>query len=177
MMKYFFAMAILVSMGFICPPKQQNPLIINDAISLVIPVKYETNEELSRVLFSANDKMVYVAVVTTASGRYPFAVSVYHDKERVKIAKAFEETVHFKSPGTGGYKLLDWGTYVKDNKTLRYKITEIRFDTAKTNSIMYYFMKGDESTDLYEIKITCNPKSREELKTLLEKIALSLKFL
>jgi hypothetical protein len=121
--------------------------------------------------------MIYVAVVTTASGRYPFAVSVYHQNDPTEITKAFEETVHFKAPDASGYKLLDWGVDKKSNKILRYKVSEISFDAAKTNSIMYYFMKGDASPDLYEIKISCSPQNSKELKTLLEKIALSLKFL
>ena len=179
MRKVLTILVMLVSLGFTnpAPTQQGDPLIINNAISLLVPVKYETNEELTRLLSTANDKIIYAAVLTTAAGKVPFAVSVYHNEAPTDITKAFKETVHFKAPDTKGYKLVDWGTYQKDNKTLRYKISEISFDSGKTNSVMYYFMKGDASTDLYEIKISGNSKGRGEQKKLLEKIALSLKFL
>lgn len=152
-------------------------IVIDSALSLTIATPHQ-DEKLTKALKAFNDKIMYVAIVNIASQKIPFAVSKYHSEEMRSIDSAFDQTVRFKAADDDVYKLVEAGTYKKDDKVLRYKISEITFDGgAKTNSVMYYFMKDDASNDLYEIKLSGNPKNRKELKAVLEQVALSVSFL
>ncbi|MGN6164482.1 MAG: hypothetical protein ACTHOF_08075 [Flavisolibacter sp.] len=152
-------------------------IVIDGTLSLSLS-NYQQDERLTKALQDVNNKIVYVAIINTAPKKIPFAVSKYHSEAVRSIDSAFDQTVRFKAADDDVYKLVEAGTYKKDDKVLRYKISEITFDGgAKTNSVMYYFMKEDASNDLYEIKLSGNPKNRKELKAVLEQVALSVSFL
>ena len=152
-------------------------IVIDGSLSLSISTPHQ-DERLTKALKDLNDKIIYVAIINISSKKVPFAISKYHSEEIITIDSAFEETINFRPVDSDAYKLVESGTYKKDNKVLRYKISEITFSTGtKTNSIMYYFMKGEASSDLYEIKLSSSPKNRKENKAVLEQIALSVSFL
>lgn len=139
-------------------------IVIDGTLSLKIATPHQ-DEKLTKALKDLNDKIMYVAIVNIASQKIPFAVSKYHSEEMISIDSAFDQTVRFKAADHDVYKLVEAGTYKKDDKVLRYKISEITFDAgAKANSVMYYFMKGDASNDLYEIKLAATPKTGRNLR-------------
>jgi hypothetical protein len=137
-----------------------------------------TNEELGKTLMEINPTINFIALVPFPFGNSLFSVSAYDLKEKTPIDSAFNKTlIHIAIQGDDpaeNYRLVDSGIKNLNEKYLRYKIS---FIDDSTFNIMYYFMKGDFSSVLYEIKAVC--QSKENIITVqdfLEKIALTVKF-
>ena len=140
--------------------------------------KNVTNEELGKTLMEINPTINFIALVPFTFGNSLFSVSAYDLKEGTPIDSAFNKTLkHVAVLGVDpaeNYRLVDSGIKNLNDKYLRYKISCI---DDSTYSIMYYFMKGDYSSVLYEIKAVCQSKDNIlTVQQFLENIALTAKF-
>ncbi|MBK7370449.1 MAG: hypothetical protein IPJ09_03245 [Saprospiraceae bacterium] len=104
-------------------------------------------------------------------------VSCYTASEPMSLDEAFfNETVGAEPDNLGsltqGYKLISFKQYNKAGKSLYLKVSS---PIEGKCSVMYYFMKDNRSTSLYEIKVVGDMGEKESLKECAEEIALNVR--
>ncbi len=114
------------------------------------------------------------AVLTSKNNRILFSVSRYENSEADKLDNVFnEQTVNYKDNIFGNeYKLISYRKYKSGNKILYEKVSS---PIEGQYCDMYYFMKNNFSNVMYEIKISGKMNEMNEMETIAEKIALSVK--
>ena len=156
--------------------KQENLLTrINNDLTLVLPAHSEEQENLFSMLKKANPNVIFLrSLLTSKSKKILFAVSRYENSESDKLDNVFyQQTANYKDNNFGNdYKLISYRKYKNGNKFLYEKVSS-PFDGQFC--IMYYFMKNDFSNVMYEIKLSGKMKEKNEMKTIAEKIAMSVK--
>jgi hypothetical protein len=148
---------------------------INDDLELVLPNHSEKQENLFYTLKKANPNIIFLrAILTSKNNRILFAVSRYENSESDKLDIVFnEQTVNYKDNIFGTeYKLISYLKYKSGNKILYEKVSS---PIEGQCCVMYYFMKNNYSNVMYEIKLSGEMNEMDELKTIAEKIALSVK--
>ena len=137
-----------------------------------------TEVDLGRALIASNPTIEFVALVKFPSVNTVLTVSVYDLGEITLIDSALARTIRYIPTEVDNtvdrYKLVDYGVKRIDDKDLRYKISCVNDSLF---NIMYYYMNGDSSRLLYEIKSTCT--SQDQIKTVqhfLEEIGLKTAF-
>lgn len=191
-----FAVYILLLIGFCaCSKPYTNPTKIesspkninenaicidNNSCSIELPSGYVnmTETDIFKEISEANTHILFLAFTDPTKRTSTFSVSKYSADEPMSIDSAFSYTVNsIATMGgtqmTDSYKLIDYGTYQLEGKMMRFKISTI--DKTSIN-IMYYFMKNDYSTELYEIKLVTEKAKLEEGKKYIEKVALTFAF-
>lgn len=156
----------------------EDSVMIDQTLRMQIPCVHAYDEQLEAGVKKANNKLLYLTVLKLDGKSAPLSVSKYPSAETKTIEQAFKENETYRPPNSESfYRILEHGEAKRGGKILRYKITEITFESGgKTNSILYYFMKGDASKELYELKVVCDPERLAAFKELAEKIALSVSF-
>ena len=126
-------------------------------------------------LLEVNSNLLIMVLIDLPQQSIVISVQKYVDRIKNSIDKAFEITVHskalFNNQSVGKYKLIDYGVYNFEDKTLRFKVSSVGDTMVNT---MYYFMKDNYDYDLYELKISCSKKSQYEARKYLEKMALTV---
>ncbi len=177
-MKYIFTGILFLA--FQVNVMGQGKIKIDSSVSIVLPYRYDKDQSLLKALQQMNETVVYATILYTAKNeKILFTTSRYINEEAILIDSAFNETVQHIPEGMEEiYMLVDYGKYNKDGRALRFKQSKIRIANGKeVFNIMYYFMKDDRSKEMYEIKISGSKDDSIRDKNILEKIALSLKFL
>jgi hypothetical protein len=191
-MKYFIAIFIFLYTGS-CSHKHltvTNNLIkidssvrvnIDSSVSINIEDKFHSDSNYLNELKKVNDAICDLLYLDIGKDKYPFVVSKYVNTEPVNIDSAFMISVKsiakFPTGVNTEYALLDFNTYKKGGKILRYKISEISFGNGKKiDNVMYYFMKDEVSDCLYELKMSCDSTHLNLCKESLEKIAMTVNF-
>ena len=152
-----------------------NTITLDRAVSFEMPFPHKNIPELFKNIKALNDKLIYVAFLDKGDA---FSVSKYQNGKAVSIDAAFYQTVKTRAIEGNGYKLIDFGIYKKLGKILRFKISEITYGNGKNvYCLMDYFMKGQASDTLYEIKIACSLSEIDANFKKLEHIATTFKFL
>lgn len=149
---------------------------INDDLHLVLPNHSEKQENLFYTLKKANPNVIFLrSVLTSQYNKILFAVSRYENSESDKLDSVFnEQTVNYKDNIFGNeYKLISYRKYKSGNKILYEKVSS---PIEGQCCVMYYFMKNNYSNVMYEIKLSGEMNEMDELKTIAEKIGLSVKF-
>lgn len=156
--------------------KQESLLTrINNDLTLVLPAHSEEQENLFSMLKKANPNVIFLrSVLTSKSKKILFAVSRYENSESEKLDNVFyEQTASYKDNNFGNnYKLISYGKYKSGNKFLYEKVSSPMEGQC---CVMYYFMKNNFSNVMYEIKLSGKMNEMDEMKTIAEKIALSVK--
>jgi hypothetical protein len=137
----------------------------------------ELNNDFKEVMLEVNNKILYLALCDTNNSKYLFMVSKYIAPNKMTIDAAFNQSVNTTTnldsdSLTDNFQLIDYKTYEVHGKTIRYKIS-MHFDRIYT--IMYYFMKDDYSTELYEIKTSASKNDLSKALKFIEKVALSVR--
>lgn len=151
---------------------------INEDLSLVIPVHSEEQKNLFAQISAMNPNMLFLrSIITKKNSEILLAVSRYETTKALSLSSAFyEQTANHKPNNLGdvskNYKLISFRKYSKSNKTLYTKVS--RPFEGHCN-VMYYFMKNNFSNVMYEIKLSGKFSEKEEMESLAEKIALSVK--
>lgn len=158
--------------------KEKQRIKINDDLSLVIPVHSEEQKDLFAQISEMNPNMLFLrSIITKKNNEILLAVSRYETTKALSLSSAFyEQTANHKPNNLGdvskNYKLISFREYKKANKTLYTKVS--RPFEGHCN-VMYYFMKNNFSNVMYEIKLSGKLSEKEEMESLAEKIALSVK--
>lgn len=180
-MKYIYITAFCYSLlVFGLFSFQKTPRIkINEDLSLVIPMPNVEVEELFSAITKANPNVIFLrSLITAKDKQILFAVSRYETTKALSLRSAFyEQTANHKANNLGEdvskkYKLISFREYKKSNITLYTKVS--RPFEGHCN-VMYYFMKNNFSNVMYEIKLSGKFLEKEEMESLAEKIALSVK--
>ncbi len=159
--------------------QEKSRIKINDDLSLVIPVYSCELEELFTRITVANPNVIFLrSLITLKNTQILFAVSRYETTKALSLSSAFyEQTANHKANNLGedlskNYKLISFREYKMANRTLFSKVS--RPFEGHCN-VMYYFMKNNFSNVMYEIKLSGKFSEKEEMESLAEKIALSVK--
>jgi hypothetical protein len=159
--------------------QEKQRIKINEDFSLVIPLPNVEVEELFSAITKANPNVVFLRLfLTSKNEEVLFAVSRYETTKALSLRSAFyEQTANHKANNLGEdvskkYKLISFREYKKSNRTLYTKVS--RPFEGHCN-VMYYFMKNNFSNVMYEIKLSGKFSEKEEMESLAEKIALSVK--
>lgn len=153
---------------------------INSEFSLVLPTPNKEMKELFTAIKDVNPTVIFLRSFRTPKNKpILFAVSKYENSERIKLDTVFfKQTINFKSTIHGevsnSYKIISYNRYMKSNKLL---YTKVSSPIEGQCCVMYYFMKNNFSQVMYEIKLSGRITEIEEMKTISEKIALSVKLL
>lgn len=148
---------------------------INNDLTLVLPAHSDEQENLFSMLKKANPNVIFLrSVLTSKSKKILFAVSRYENSESDKLDNVFyEQTVNYKDNNFGNnYKLISYRKYKSGNKFFYEKVSSPMEGQC---CVMYYFMKNNFSNVMYEIKLSGKMNEMDEMKTIAEKIALSVK--
>ena len=137
----------------------------------------EVDDDLKNLMLELNNNILYLAICDTNDSKYLFVVSKYIAKNKISIEEAFTQSVKTTTnlntdSLADNFQLIDYKTYEVNGITIRYKIS-MHFDNIYT--IMYYFMKDDYSTELYEIKTSTTKTDLSKALKFLEKVALSVR--
>lgn len=159
--------------------QEKQRIKINDDLSLVIPVYNVELDELFARVTEANPNVIFLrSLITLKNKQILFAVSRYETTKALSLSSAFyEQTANHKANNLGedlskNYKLISFKEYKMANRTLYTKVS--RPFEGHCN-VMYYFMKNNFSNVMYEIKLSGKFSEKEEMESLAEKIALSVK--
>jgi hypothetical protein len=140
-----------------------------------LPVEHEKEDTLLEHISEVNASLIYLAKLDYAGSNQLLAVSKFVSEDKMSADSVFLITVNsiasFGDTEVEGYSLIDHGTYQASGKTLRYKISNPIMDVF---CIMFYFMKDDPTTEMYEIKLTTTIDYVEECMVLSEQIALTV---
>lgn len=153
---------------------------INSEFSLVLLTPNLEMKELFTAIKEVNPTVIFLRSFKTLKKKpILFAVSKYENSERIKLDTVFfKQTVNSKASIQGevsnSYKLISYNRYMKSNKLL---YTKVSSPMEGQCCVMYYFMKNNFSEVMYEIKLSGGITEIEEMKTISEKIALSVKLL
>jgi hypothetical protein len=157
---------------------QKTPrIIINEDLSLVIPLPNIEQEELFLAITKVNPTVIFLRSLSTSKSKpILFAVSRYENSKPVKLSSAFyEQTANHHPTNLGdiskNHKVISFREYIKGNKTLYTKVSK---PFEGQCNIMYYFMKDNFSNVMYEIKLSGKLSEKEEMESIAEKIALSV---
>lgn len=148
---------------------------INIDLSLVLPAHAEEQEKLFSMLKKTNPNFIFFrSVLTSKSRKVFFGVSRYENSEPEKLDDVFyQQTVNHKDNRLGNnYKLISYRKYKSGNKFFYEKVSSPMEGQC---CVMYYFMKNNFSNVMYEIKLSGKMNEMDEMKTIAEKIALSVK--
>lgn len=135
----------------------------NEKIGFVIPEYSKSYPDSSPLFISIkqmNEKIIFLANIEEDSTHsFVFSVSKYVNDSAVPMEIVFiEECLKYNSAFYGAKsKLLDFGVYDLNNTRYRYKITQTPFDDVFKQ--MYFFMKNDKDTILYELSFATNLES------------------
>lgn len=138
-----------------------------------------TEDDLGKAIMSSNPTMEFIALAKLPFGNTLLSVSVYDLGEITLIDSALARTIRYvpeevSNNSADRYKLVDNGVKRIDEKDLRYKISCVN---DSVYNIMYYFMRGDSSRLLYEIKSACTAQDQIKIiQDLLEEIGLNAAF-
>ena len=179
--KYFpiYFILVIVLMGFGTVQEKQR-IKVNSEFSLILPTLNLEMEDLLASLKEINPNVIFLRSFRTLKNKpILFAVSRYENSERTKLDTVFfKQTVNIKASNLGeisnSYKLISYNRYKKSNKLL---YTKVSSPMEGQCCVMYYFMKNNFSEVMYEIKLSGGITEIEEMKTISEKIALSVKLL
>ncbi len=135
-------------------------------------------DELGKTIIASNPAIEFVALVKYSFGNSLLSVSVFDLGEITLLDTAFLRTVHYVPEEVDMtddcYSLVDYGVKTINDKILRYKISCLN---DSVYNIMYYFMKGDSSRIIYEIKSACTSHDQIPIvRDLLEEIGLTTTF-
>ncbi len=174
-----FLFSILFSLIFsnISFAQLSNKSICTDRDKFCFQLSFEQIDlpELFDKLYVINKNLIYLTGLNVASNKTLFSVSKYVNQKDISFDSAFSMTVNYVpkvgSFNNSDYHLLDFGKYKVNGKELRYKISN---PLENEISIMYYFMKGNSSKEMYEIKATCNRETQKQCKQFMENVALSV---
>lgn len=153
-------------------------LIINSEFSLVLPKPNVNMAELLVSLKKVNPNVIFLSSIGKSKSKpILFAVSRYENSKKEKLDTAFYKyTVDVKATKLGKssekYKLISYSRYKKGGKLL---YTKVSSPMEGQCSVMYYFMKNNYNNVMYEIKLTGGILEVKLLKTIAEKIALSVR--
>lgn len=158
---------------------QNTPRIrVNDDLSLVIPLPNVELEELFSAITKVNPTVIFLRSLSISKNKpILFAVSRYENSKPVKLSSAFyEQTANHHPTNLGdiskNHKVISFREYIKGNITLYTKVSK---PFEGQCNVMYYFMKDNFSNVMYEIKLSGSISEKELMKSIAEKIALSVK--
>lgn len=170
---YVFVLGIL---GFGTAQENQKTKV-NSELSLVLPAHSIEIEELLTAIRKMNTNVIFLrSIELLKNKKVLFAVSRYENSEPTKIDTVFyDQTVNVKADNLGdlskNYNLISFKRYKKANVLLYLKVSRPMEGQC---SVMYYFMKNNFSNVMYEIKMSGAMSEMEAMKTITEKIALSV---
>lgn len=150
---------------------------VNKELSLILPTPNLEIEELLTSVKEINPNVIFLRSIGIQKSKpILFAVSRYEDSKKVELDTVFyNETIHFKvgnlGKTTNNYKLISYSRYKKGKKLLYSKVSSPMKGQC---SLMYYFMKNNYDNVMYEIKLSGEITEIESMKTIAEKIALSV---
>jgi hypothetical protein len=87
-------------MTFHLPLKIDDTIRVNQSMRMQINFPFVHNEEFEKGMKKANDKVLYVAVLTVDGSQVPLSVSKYSKKEKTTIQQAFEENATYRPPNS-----------------------------------------------------------------------------
>ena len=158
---------------------QNTPRIrVNEDLSLVISLPNVELEELFSAITKVNPTVIFLRSLSTSKNKpILFAVSRYETTKSLSLSSAFyEQTANHKPTNLGDiskeHKVISFREYKKGNKTLYTKVSK---PFEEHCVVMYYFMKDNFSKVMYEIKLSGKLSDKEEMESIAEKIALSVK--
>ena len=158
---------------------QNTPRIrVNEDLSLVIPLPNVELEELFSAITKVNPTVIFLRSLSTSKSKpILFAVSRYENSKPVKLSSAFyEQTANHHPTNLGdiskNHKVISFREFIKENKTLYTKVSK---PFEGQCNVMYFFMKDNFSNVMYEIKLSGSISEKELMKSIAEKIALSVK--
>lgn len=160
--------------------QEKKRIKINSEFSLVLPTPNLEMKELFTAIKEVNPTVIFLRSFRTLKNKpILFAVSKYENSERIKLDTVFfKQTVNsiasIQGEVSNSYKLISYNHYIKSNKLLYIKVSSPMEGQC---CVMYYFMKNNFSNVMYEIKLSGGNNEMEEMKTISEKIALSVKLL
>lgn len=157
--------------GFTTPELKERTQV-NKELSLTLPPQSKKIDELFAKIKKVNPTIIFFRTISTQDQQFLFAVSHYKNAQPLQLAQAFKSATKINEPLSSTYKLISLQSYKKGNTLLYRKISN---PFKGQCSVMYYFMKNNYSTTLYEIKLSGPLKHIEKIKNMAEKIALSVK--
>jgi len=161
-----------------CKDTNQSRVVLNNEFSFGLTLPYEANSELFEVIHVVNPDVVGFYLLDLKNmPNTPMTVSCYTASQPMWLDDAFfNETVGVEPDNmdtlTQGYKLISFDHYNKEGKSLYLKVSS---PTEGKCSVMYYFMKDNHSTSLYEVKLVGDMVEKERLMELAEEIALNVR--
>lgn len=171
---FYCSLLVFGLLGF-----QNNPRIrVNKELSLVIHLPNGEQEELFSAITKVNPTVIFLrSVLISKNKQILFAISKYENSKAVKLSSAFYELTANHNPTNLGdlskeHKVISFREYKKGNKTLYTKVSK---PFEEHCVVMYYFMKDNFSKVMYEIKLSGKLSEKEEMESIAEKIALSVK--
>ena len=145
---------------------------------MVLPIPNKEMEDLLVALKKVNPNLVFLRSITMSNNKEALmVVSRFENSEPITLEEVFrEETVNFKPDNLGetaknNYKLISYKSYLKEGKLLYTKVSN---PVSGQCAVMYYFMKKNLGTVIYEIKLAGAISEIDSLKTMAETIALSV---
>ena len=181
--KYIFILiTFLVSVGLFGFNKllEVKRIKVNSEMSLILPIPNLEMDELLTSLKEINENIIFLRSIGKLKNKpVLFAVSRYEDSIKIKLDTVFyNQTVNVKASNLGNatsnYKLISYSKYKKGNKLL---YTKVSSPMEGQCSVMYYFMRNEYNNVMYEIKLSGGISEIESIKTIAEKIALSVEIL
>jgi hypothetical protein len=168
---------LITAIMFSSLKRKQETLLtrINNDLTLVLPAHSVEQENLFSMLKKSNTNIIFLrSLLTSKNKKILFAVSRYKNSESDKLDNVFyQQTANYKDNNFGNnYKLISYRKYKSRNKFLYEKVSS---PFEGQCCVMYYFMKNDFSNVMYEIKLSGKMNEMNEMETIAEKIALSVK--
>ncbi len=160
-----------------CNDSSQSRVVLNHEFSFALPFPYEVNSELLEVVHEVNPDVIgFYLLDIKDMPNTPMTVSRYTASEPMTLDDAFfNETVGAEPDNldslTQGYKLISFDQYNKAGKSLYRKVSS---PIEGRCCVMYYFMKDNHSTSLYEVKVVGDMGEKERIMELAEEIALNV---
>ena len=180
MTKYNLTTFWIISTLFLvsgCNDSSQSRVVLNHEFSFTLPFPYEANSELFEVVHEVNPDVIgFYLLDLKDMPNTPMTVTRFTASEPMTLDDAFfNETVGAEPDNldtlTQGYKLISFNQYNKAGKSLYLKVSS---PIEGKCSVMYYFMKDNNSTSLYEVKVVGDMGEKERLMELAEEIALNV---
>ena len=147
-------------------------------MSLVIPVYSGELEDLFTRITEVNPNVIFLrSLITLKNKQILFSVSRYETTKSLSLSSAFyEQTANHKPNNLGeiskDHTVISYREYKKGKKTLFSKVSS---PFEGRCSVMYYLMNKHYSNIMYEIKLSGKLSEKEEMESIAEKIALSVK--
>lgn len=162
-------------------PKNKKLVQIDEnRFEFLVPISTEeVDDEWKEEIRTVNKNIAYLAMCQVDSLNCFISASIYTYNQKDSMDHAFEITINTVPSNMGlteeehQYKLMDYKTYKKKGKKLRYKISRHFGDTY---TIMFYFMKEDYANTMYEIKLATRETDYSKSFDFIEEVALSANF-